>query len=88
MKQTLADFLEVFEDTNKTVVMAILLFISAFFRIKGYIDGQGFVDLVKTTTIAFFGTTSVVHFTSMVKDNLANKLEQIKKQVPPVKEGS
>lgn len=77
MKQSLADFLEVFQDVNKTAIMLFLLAVSAFFRIKGYVDSDGFVSLLQTTTVAYFGTTTVVHFTSMVKDHLANKLESL-----------
>ncbi len=80
MTQGLADFLEVLTDTSKTVVMAILLILATIFRIKGYVDGQGFVDLVRTTTIAYFSTATVVHFTSMVKDHLSSKLEELKNQ--------
>lgn len=75
MSQTLADFLEVFNDTNKTVIMAALLGISIFFRTKGYITPDGFVDLIKTTVVSYYGTTTVIHFTSMIKDSLAAKLK-------------
>lgn len=77
MQQKLADFLEVFTDVNKTAVMAVLLILATIFRIKGLIDGEGFVDLLKTTTVAYYGTATVVHFTSMVKDHLATKLEAL-----------
>ncbi len=80
MTQGLADFLEVLTDTSKTAVMGILLILATIFRIRGYVDGQGFVDLVRTTTVAYFGTASVIHFTTMVKDHLAGKLEELKNQ--------
>lgn len=80
MTQGIADFLEILTDTSKTCVMAILLILATVFRIKGYVDGQGFVDLVKVTTVAYFGTASVVHFTTMIKDHLSNKLEELKNQ--------
>lgn len=73
MPQWLADWLEVFQDVNKTTLMAFLLVLASIFRIKGYIDGSQFVELVKTTTVSYFGTTTVIHFTSMVKDAIANK---------------
>lgn len=75
MKQSLADFLEVFQDVNKTAVMSVLLAIATIFRVKGFITDSGFVDLMKTTTISYFGTATVVHFTSMIKDHLADKLQ-------------
>lgn len=73
MTEGLSNFLEVFSDVNKTAILIILLVIGCVFRIKGYIDGPGFIDLSKTTTISFFGTTTVVHFTSMIKDVIADK---------------
>lgn len=81
MKQQLADFLEVFGDVNKTAVLAVLLLIATILRVKGYIEPSGFVDLCKTTTISYFGTTVASHFTSMIQDHLGNKLEAIKAQV-------
>ena len=86
MKQSLADFLEVFTDTNKTAIMLFLLGLSSFFRVKGYITPDGYVDLVKTTTISFFGTTTCVHFVGMIKDHLATKLETLKGQNSQVQE--
>lgn len=81
MTQGMADFLETLGDTSKTAVMAVLLILATVFRIRGYIDGPGFVDLMKTTVVSYFSTTAVVHFTSMVKDHLSNKLQEIKNQV-------
>jgi hypothetical protein len=75
MKQSLANFLEVFTDVNKTAIMLILLIVAVLFRIKGYIDGDNLVDLLKTTTISYFGTTTVIHFTQMVKTNLESKIQ-------------
>jgi len=80
MKQGLQDFLETFEDVNKTVIMLFLLGLSSFFRVKGYITPDGFVELIKTTTVSYFGTASVVHIGTVIKDHLANKLETLKGQ--------
>ena len=74
MNQKLADALEVFSDTDKTAIMLLLLALASFFRMKGYVDGPGLVELLKTTTVSYFGTTTIVHFTSMIKDHLADKL--------------
>lgn len=73
MTTQLADFLEVFGDVNKTGIMLLILLFAGAFRIKGWIDGPGFVELCKATTISFFGTTTVVHFTSMIKDVIIDK---------------
>lgn len=78
MKQQLADFLEVFQDTSKTGVMAVLLVLATILRLKGYIDGPGFVGLLQTTTVSYFGTTAAAHFVEMVKDTMANKLQAAK----------
>ncbi len=80
MSQKLADFLETFEDVNKTAIMLFLLGLAAVFRVKGFITPDGYVELMKTTTVSYFGTATVVHFTSMVKDHLANKLATLTSQ--------
>lgn len=73
MQQKVSDFLEVFQDVNKTAILLLLIALGAIFRMKGYIQGVEFVDLLKTTTISYFGTASVVHLTGMVKDHLESK---------------
>lgn len=78
MKQQVADFLEIFQDTSKTCVMAVLLLLATALRLKGYVDGPGFVTLLQTTTVSYFGTSSVVHFTSMIKDQIASKVAAAK----------
>lgn len=73
MPQWLADFLEVFQDVNKTSLMVCLLVLASIFRVKGFIDGGQFVELIKTTTVSYFGTNTVIHFTSMIKDAISSK---------------
>jgi hypothetical protein len=73
MPNWLANLLEVFNDTNKTTVMFLLLVLGSVFRVKGYIDSEGFITLLKTTTVSYFGTSTVIHFTSMIKDSIASK---------------
>lgn len=73
MPQWLADCLEVFQDTNKTALMIGLLILASIFRIKGYIDGSQYIDLLRTTTVSYFGTNTVIHFTSMIKEAIASK---------------
>ena len=73
MPQWLANFLEVFQDVNKTSLMIALLILASSFRIKGYIDGGQFVQLITTTTVSYFGTNTVIHFTSMIKEAIASK---------------
>jgi len=73
MPQWLADCLEIFQDTNKTALMIGILILGSIFRIKGYIDGSQYTDLLRTTTVSYFGTNTVIHFTSMIKDAIASK---------------
>lgn len=80
MKQSLVDFLEVFQDVNKTAIMLFLLAVGALFRVKGYISGEGLVTLLQTTTVSYFGTTTFSHLTEVVKDHLATKLETLHAQ--------
>lgn len=74
MTQAMADFLEIFTDTSKTTIMFLLLIVAIALRVDNYIDGSGFVSLMQTTTVAYFGTTTLVHFTTMIKDHLEAKL--------------
>lgn len=73
MKQKVIDFLNIFSALNKSIVMFLLLAISIIFRVKGYLNGDNFVELIKSTVISYYGVTGLVHFTSMIKDHLASK---------------
>ena len=80
MKENIADALEIFNDTNKTLIMFILLILATVFRLKGYVNGTEWVDTIKTTTVSFFGTTTVMNVTGVIKDHLASKVQAIKDQ--------
>lgn len=80
MTQGLVDFLNVFQDVNKTFLMLLLVTVGVIFRCKGLLDGAQMVDFLKTTTISYFGTASVLNLTSVVRDHLATKLETLKGQ--------
>ncbi len=86
MSDKLADFLEVFGDVNKTAVMLLIMAIGVILRVYNLVDGGSLTDLLKTTTLAYFGTTTVVHFTSMVKDHLASTAKQVLDKVEGKKE--
>jgi hypothetical protein len=77
MKEQIADFLEIFTDTSKTLIMTCLIVLGAVFRVKGLIDGGQMVDIVKTTSIAYFSTVTAVHFVEMVKTHLQDKANVI-----------
>ncbi len=81
MKEKLAEFLDVIMGFRKLIVMLLVFTISVSFRLKGYLNGDQFTDLLKAVVIAFFGANSVEHFTSMVEQHLENK------SAPPPQDG-
>jgi hypothetical protein len=58
---------------RKTIVMALLILLAIIFRIKGYIDGGQLVDLLKNTTLAFFGANGFEHLTLTVRQYINSK---------------
>lgn len=70
MTQKVVDFLNIFQGFRKTIVMLMLILIGVIFRIKGYIGPDNMVDLLKATTISYFGSNSIEHFTAMYKTHL------------------
>lgn len=79
MADYLVNFLNVFVGLRKSIVMILLMIIGVIFRVKGFLDGAQFVDLFKATVISYFGANSVEHFSSMIKDHLADKNGLMKK---------
>ena len=73
MKQKMIDFLNVLQVFNKSLVMLLVLAIGVWFRLKNYLNGDNFVELIKTTVIAYFGAHVSEHFVTMVRDHLASK---------------
>ncbi len=73
MKQKWLDFLNIIQGLRKTLVMFLLMIIGVWFRLKGYLSGDNFTDLLRATVIAYFGANSVEHFTSMVQQHLVSK---------------
>lgn len=64
MKQKLIDFLNVFIDLQKALVMLLLITIGIVFRIYNLVSGQELVDLLKNTVIAFFAVQATQHIVS------------------------
>jgi hypothetical protein len=73
MKQKFIDFLNVFQGLRKSIIMLLLMIIGVWFRLKGYLSGDNFVELFKATVISYFGANSIEHFTAMVQQHLASK---------------
>ena len=73
MKQKLIEFITVVSGMRKTIVMVLLVIIGVFFRIKGYLDGNQFVELLKNTVIAFFSANSIEHIGGVIKEYINAK---------------
>lgn len=73
MKQKLIDFLNVFIDLQKALVMLLLILIGVTFRIENLISGGDLVDLLKNTVIAFFAVKGTEHIVATVQSYYANK---------------
>lgn len=66
MKQKLIDFLNVFIDLQKALVMLLLIVIGIVFRIYNLVNGTELVDLLKNTVIAFFAVQATQHIVATV----------------------
>jgi hypothetical protein len=73
MNQKIKDFLNTFVDLQKVLVMLLLITIGIVFRIKGLVDGNAFVDLLKNTAIAFFAVHATSHIVSAVGTYYSNQ---------------
>ena len=73
MNQKILEFIGIFTGMRKTLVMFLLIFVGIVFRVKGYLSGDNFVDLLKGTTIAFFSANGLEHLTSTVKEYINSK---------------
>ena len=68
MGARIREFLSFLNGFRKFTMMAAVLLVGIIFRVTGLVNGAEFVDLVKYTAIAFFGTNGLEHMTSAVKD--------------------
>ena len=73
MAQYVVDFLNSFIGLRKTIVMVALLVVTCIFRLKGYIGPDNFEGLLKATVVSYFGSNSIEHFTTMVRERLTSK---------------
>lgn len=73
MKQKIADFLNVFFGMRKFIAWLLLFFIAVIFRVKSFLNGTEFVDLMKSTFLAFTAANGVEHVITCVKDYHAGK---------------
>ena len=74
MTQALADFIDTIFGFRKFIIMVGLFAVGIVFRMKGLVNGQEFVDLMKATVIGFFSANSVEHFSIMAKSFIQGKV--------------
>jgi hypothetical protein len=70
MATYVVDFLNAFVGLRKTIVMLAVLILTSVFRVKGYVTPDNFENVIKSTVIAFFGSNSIEHYTTMVTQKL------------------
>jgi hypothetical protein len=73
MVQCVINFINVFAGLRKTIAWFSLMAIAIAFRLKGYIDGDQFVDLAKNTFLGFVAGNGVEHISSTIKEFLNSK---------------
>lgn len=73
MRQKLAELINVIFGFRKFILMMALFAIGIIFRLKGYVDGGQFVDLLKNTSISFFAANGLEHITTTVKQYIDSK---------------
>lgn len=75
MKQKVAELINIIFGFRKFLLMLALFAVGIIFRVKGYLDGNQFVDLLKSTTISFFAANGVEHIVSTVKSVMGKSEE-------------
>ena len=70
MIQYVVDFLNSLQGLRKTLVMFMVITISSIFRLKGLIDPNNFEGLLKAAVVAYFGSNSIEHYVTMVRERL------------------
>lgn len=77
MREKIAELINVVFGFRKFILMLLLFSIGVIFRIKGYVDGGQFVDLMKNTTISFFAANGLEHITTTVKEYINSKGQKV-----------
>ena len=73
MKQKMAEWFNLIFGFRKFILMLLIFVLGIIFRIKGLLDGNQFVDLLKGTTISFFAANGVEHIVNTVQAVMAGK---------------
>lgn len=73
MKQKLVDLINVIFGFRKFLAWLALFLVAVAFRLKGYVDGGQFVDLMKSTFMGFVAGNGVEHIMTTVKEYINAK---------------
>jgi len=80
MFKKIDEIVEILLGLRKFIVMSSLILIGVIFRIKGYLAGEEFVELLKATSIAFMTSNSIEHIGETIRsyiDAKGNKVEEV-----------
>lgn len=73
MKSIIADFFNLLNGFRKWSIMAAVLLVGIIFRTCSFLNGAEFVDLISTTSVAFFGTNAAEHLIKTVGEWVKGK---------------
>lgn len=73
MGQKLAEFLNTVFGFRKLIIMVLLFGVGIVFRLLNLVNGSEFVDLLKSTSVAFFAANGLEHLTTTVKEYINSK---------------
>ena len=76
MNKKIQDFLSILNGFRKFSIILAVLLTAIVFRAIDFVNGAEFVDLVKYTAVAFFGTNSVEHMTKVIKEWISVKAKK------------
>lgn len=81
MNQKIADFINVLFGLRKFIAWVALFIVGIVFRLNNLIDGNGFVELMKSTFMGFVAANGVEHLVSAAKHYIDSK--GALKTIPP-----
>jgi hypothetical protein len=73
MKRKFAELLNVIFGFRKFILMLFVILVAIIFRCLNLVNGSEMVDLLKATTIAFFGANGIEHVMTVVKTSMDAK---------------
>ena len=73
---------------RKFIVMLCLIAIGVVFRVRGYISGDNFVDMLKATTVSFFASNSIEHMKQAITSYINSKGQTVSEKVEEVGDNS